>query len=104
MIIENSNLNVIKTLLALQASFNNASTSFIEYSLNELMYELKIKDVLTALTKSAQNEFATITTNITIDFKKIKNAIEYKMIYAKKVANVTTFVNAKAKTYYDKKH
>lgn len=98
-IIENSNFDVVKTLSTLQFSLNNVNTTSTEYSSNELMYDFKIRGVLTTLSFNARDMIATS------DMKSnVVKKTEKRFIYVKKVANVIAFVNAKAKTYYDKKH
>ena len=102
MIIENSDLNVFKTLSTLQISLNNVTTISIEFSLNEFMYDFKIKNVLTTLFNNKHDITAISTSNMNVN--KIKKVAERRFMYVKKIVDVTIFVNAKTKIYYDKKH
>jgi hypothetical protein len=68
---------------------NNALNATIDLLSNEINYRFKIKNVVSLLNK---DQF--IINNLS------KKRLEYRM----KVANATSFVNAKFKIYYDVRH
>ena len=78
----------------LQLFFNNLINVIINYVSNEIVFKFKSREMLTII---VIKKFTTI-----IDVKK-KFAND-KFIFRKKIVDVTFFVNAKIKIYYDVKH
>ena len=78
----------------LQLFFNNVINVIINYVSNEIVFKFKSREMLTII---VIKKFTTI-----IDVKK-KFAND-KFIFRKKIVDVTFFVNAKIKIYYDVKH
>ena len=75
-------------MFLLQAQLNNFFNVVTELSSNEVMYNFKIRKLM-----------------FVIDFQKISKVIfEQQLKYQRKVADVTIFVNVKAKVYYNVKH
>lgn len=97
MLTQNLNLNISKTLFALQTCLNNADFVITETSSNEQLYDFKVRDVLSTLIIS--DLFAN-----KLLAKSSKNLADKRLIYAKKIADATFFVNAKTKIYYDARH
>lgn len=90
LITKNSNLCWVDAILALQANLNNSVNADIEKSLNEIVYDFKIHELALFLTSEA----------LVIEF----DFVNLRERYRKKAENVTSFVNAKVKIYYDSRH
>ena len=81
-------------LFILQLFFNNIVNAIINYVLNEIVFEFKLREILTIIV------FKKFTTIINVKKKFANN----KFIFRKKIVDVTFFVNAKIKIYYNVKH
>ena len=79
---------------ALQLFFNNVVNAIINYVSNEIMFEFKLREILTIIV------IKKFTTIINVK-KKFTND---KFFFRKKIVDITFFVNAKIKIYYDVKH
>jgi hypothetical protein len=86
LLISNSNLSWHETLSTMQQTFMNTIT-FIEYSLNQTLYQMNIRSLITLLVE---------------DFRK--NQQQLREIIRKNVVDVINFVNARVKIVYDDKH
>ena len=78
----------------LQLFFNNVINVIIKYASNEIVLKFKLRKILTII---ASKKFITI-----IDVKK--KFTNDKFIFRKKIVDITFFVNAKIKIYYDVRH
>ena len=78
----------------LQLFFNNIINAIIDHVLNEIVFKFKLREILTII---VIKKFTTI-----IDVKK--KFANNKFIFRKKIVDVTFFVNAKIKIYYNVKH
>ena len=102
LITENSNIDWIKILSTLQFRLNNSLNVVIEFTLNEVIYDFKIREVMTTVVFNFQQ---TIDDNLFIVIFDIKSKFETnKFQYQKKVDDVTSYVNAKIKIMYDFRH
>ena len=81
-------------LFVLQLFFNNVVNAIIDHVSNEIVFEFKSREMLTII---VIKKFIAI-----INVKK-KFAND-KFIFRKKIVDVTFFVNAKIKIYYDVKY
>ena len=77
-------------LSSLQTQLNNSLNVVIELSLNEMIYDFKIKKLIFVI----ENSQSLIS----------KNILSQRLKYQREIANVTVFVNAKTKIYYDSRH
>ena len=93
-ITKNSNFEWSKMFFVLQLFFNNVINAIIDHVSNKIVFKFKSREMLTII---VIKKFTTI-----IDVKK-KFAND-KFIFRKKIVDVTFFVNAKIKIYYDVKH
>ena len=75
------------TLLFLQAQLNNAVNIATNLSLNEIIYDFKIREVL-----------------ITLFVAQVVDLSTQRLKYKQKVVDVTAFANVKTKIYYDARH
>ena len=83
-----SNMNWFVFLSVLQTQLNNSFNVAIDLSLNEVIYDFKVRDAL-----------------IVIDASQVsKNIFSQRLKYQQKTADVIVFVNAKTKIYYDVRH
>ena len=83
-----SNVNWFVFLSVLQTQLNNFLNVAIGLSLNEVIYDFKVRDAL-----------------IVIDASQVsKNIFSQRLKYQQKIADATAFVNAKIKIYYDVRH
>ena len=78
----------------LQLFFNNVINAIIDYVSNEIVFEFKSREILTIIV------IKKFTTIINVKKKFANN----KFIFRKKIVDVTFFVNAKIKIYYDVRH
>ena len=78
----------------LQLFFNNVVNVIIEHASNEIVLKFKFRKILTII---VSKKFIAI-----IDVKK--KFANNKFIFRKKIVDVTFFVNAKIKIYYDVRH
>ena len=67
---------------------NNVFNVTIDLSINEIIYDFKIRDVL--------SNFFTTSIKIDLSIQRLK--------YRQKVVDVIAFVNVKVKVYYDARH
>ena len=75
-------------LPSLQTQLNNSLNAITELSLNEVIYEFKVRKLM-----------------FVIDSQKLSKVIhERRLEYQREVIDATTFANAKVKMYYDAKH
>ena len=74
-------------LSALQTSLNNAFNVFIDRSLNEVVYDFKVRKALSALI---------IEAHIDIKKKRFRHRAE--------AVDVTSFASVKVKIYYNVRH
>ena len=79
-----------QALPSLQAQFNNSFNVVIEIFSNKMKYDFKVNEAISLL----QHETKQFITDL----------FEKRLKYRVEIANVTVFVNAKIKIYYDAKH
>ena len=102
LIIENSNIDWVEILSTLQLRLNNSLNVVTELTLNEVIYDFKIREVMTVVVFSSQQ---IIDDNLSIVIFDIKSKFEIsKFQYQKKVDDVTLYVSAKIKIMYDSRH
>ena len=89
-IINYSNIDHVKTLSFFQIMFNNSINVIIDLSLNEIIYNFKMRD---AFIEIVNNE---ISVNL--------NFVALRLKYKKKTIDVIAFVNVKIKIYHDARH
>ena len=89
LITKNSNINWIEILSTLQTQLNNALNVIIDRSLNEMIYEFKLRDVLIVLTR----KFIKIDD---VDFERFR--------HQRKTVDITSYVMIKIKIVYDSRH
>ena len=101
---ENSNVNWVAALLALQFAFNNAINSSIEKISNEICYEFKIQEVIFTIAESfmfTKSRFE----NLNIKTKKqLKHIETIKVRYCQEATNVCSYASLKLKIRYDSLH
>ena len=78
----------------LQLFFNNVVNAIIDHVSNKIIFEFKSREILIII---VIKKFIAI-----IDVKK--KFVNDKFIFRKKIVDVTFFVNAKIKIYYDVRH
>ena len=78
----------------LQLFFNNVVNVIINYVSNEIVFEFKSRKILTII----------IIKKFIVIINVKKKFVNNKFIFRKKIVDVTFFVNAKIKIYYDVKH
>ena len=93
----NSDANWIITLLMIQTNLNNSFNAIINLTLNELMYDFRMKDRLIAISKKIDEKF--MTNEI---FKKFLNATRLRM--RQKTIDAVIFKNVKTKLIHDKRY
>ena len=81
----------------IQNNLNNFFNAIIELISNELMYDFKIKNRFTTVSKNIEKKFM-----IDEEFKQSLNAIRLKM--RQKTADAVFFDNVKTKLIHDKRH
>ena len=102
LITENSNIDWIKILSTLQFRSNNSLNVVIELTFNEIIYDFKVREVMTVVVFSFQQ---IIDDNLFIVIFDIKSKFETNRFqYQKKVDDVTSYVNVKIKIMYDSRH
>ena len=77
----------------LQARLNNFFNATTDLSFNEVIYDFKTRKMLTIV----------VVADIDI-IQFSKNIVNQQLKYQRETINVTIFVNAKAKIYYNAKH
>ena len=82
-------------MLLLQVQLNNSLNVITELSLNEIIYECKIKKLILLL-------FTSVVINVVVD--TTKNIFNQQLKYQRKIVDVTIFANIKVKIYYNVKH
>ena len=85
----NSDVDIVAVLLTIQFQFNNSLNAATDLAFNEIIYEFKIRDTISALNREQ-------TTIESVSNKRQK--------YQTKVNDAIAFANAKMKVYYDFKH
>lgn len=95
-IIENLETNWVTILSLMQIDFNNSSNAFTGLSSNEIIYDFKIRDVFTTLAKNTH-----ASTTVVSDINTLN---ETRLRFRQKATDVVSFVNIKAKIYFDKRH
>ena len=91
LIICNLDLDWWLILSALQTQLNNSSNSTTRLSLNEIIYDFKIKDSLSLLYLDSIESM-------------INDIIQRRLKYRAKATDATVFANTKTKIYYDARH
>lgn len=89
LIAKNSNINWIAILSTLQTQLNNAFNIITNRLFNEIVYELKIRIVLTVLNRKSI---------------KVDNVDFERFRHQRKIVDVTSYVMIKAKIIYDSRH
>ena len=85
----NSKISIVSTLFIIQSQFNNNFNAFIEFASNEIIYDFKVRDIIS--TFNQRNLSKEWTTN-----KRKK--------YQAEANDAIAFANVKMKIYYDFKH
>jgi hypothetical protein len=87
-------------LSMIQANLNNASNAITDLASNEINYEFKVKDILRALYEQLKNTSMNET-----QFKLTNEKLnETRLRFRQKTADAVSFVNAKFKIMYNKRH
>ena len=81
------NINFVLTFPFFQAQLNNSFNAITRLSANEFSYGFKIRETFSSLTEPK---------NFDLPTQRLK--------YRQETANVSAFVNAKTKIYYDSRH
>ena len=89
-IINYSNINHVKTLSFFQVMFNNSANVIIDLSLNEIIYDFKIRDAFIEIVNSE------VSVNL--------NFVALRLKYKKKAVDVIAFVSVKIKIYHNARH
>ena len=88
LIITYSNVKNIIFLSSLQIQLNNVVNAFTKLSLNEIIYDFRIKKFI-----------------FVVKFQNMsKNIFQQRLKYQRETVDVIFFVNAKIKMYYDVRH
>lgn len=85
----------------LQEQLNNSSNSAIGLASNEVVYGFKIKKALFLL---HEGHFITLLDGHQKNDHSFANLFDKRLEFRVEISDVTTFVNAKAKIYYDSRH
>lgn len=93
----NSEIDWITALSIIQTNMNNSSNASTKLTPNELMYEFKIKNRLTAISEKIDGKFMANK-----NFKEALNATRLRI--RQKAIDAMIFVNAKAKLTHDKRY
>ena len=85
----NSDVDIVAILLTIQFQLNNSFNATTDLTFNEIIYEFKIRDTISAFIREQTT------------MKSISNR---RQKYQTKVSDAIAFANAKMKVYYDFKH
>ena len=104
LITKNFDIDWMKALSTLQFRLNNSLNVVIERVFNEVIYDFKLREVMTIVVINTQqvavDEKSLFTTIFDIKSKFEINRFQYQ----KKIDDVTSYVNAKVKIMYDSRH
>ena len=87
----NPDVDVIVALSSIQAQLNNSLNASTELCLNEIIYEFKVRESLSALN------------NNTFDISS-EALSKLRLLYRKKASDAISFANSSMKIYYDSRH
>ena len=100
LIIENFDINWIKTLFVLQFRFNNNMNIIIERVFNKMTFDFLFRKIISVVTKISFEIHKSWSTALIDNFSIQKNRFVFRM----KAANVIFFVVAKIKFIYNARH